>query len=299
MLEKDFYKTVASLKGEFDILCIGPANSHANIMFHFYNLGKKPLLLTKIRNDAEGESFLSALEKHNCVKERVLVDDKKEAVKALIRRTPECPEFKIVRGVDDHLNSEDIDISLVKKSKIIHTNTLTLAEEPTRSTVLGVIKEAKQSNKPVSFDPNYTSKVWPDKSEALQTLKEVYKFVDLTNPSLDDAKEIFGEFKPQEYLRKFHELGAKLVVLTMGKEGSLISTGVKLIKILPEQCSGTNAKGAGDIYWAVFLVALLEDDKLEKAGRKASYAAAKFVRREKAALEKEEYDDIYAYMRML
>jgi fructokinase len=296
MLEKDFYKTVASLKGEFDILCISPANSHANIVFPFYNLGKKPLLITKLRNGAEDEAFLAALNKYECVNERVLVGDKN---KAIIRRTPERPEFKLVRGVDVYFNSEDIDLSLVKKSKIIHANAVLLAEEPTRSTVLGAIKEAKQSNKLVSFDLNYAINVQPEKSKALQLFTEVCGFVDLVKLSLDDAKELFGELKPLEYIKRVHAFGARLVVLTMGKEGSLISTENKIIKILPEQCTGTNTKGAGDIYWAVFLIALLGGDKFEKAGRKASYAAAKFIRRKKSVLEKEEYDDIYAYMRML
>ncbi len=318
----ELYSKLASLKGEFDILCIGElltdyiskedrplketkvfdsffGGSPANIAYHMRHLGKKPVLITKIGKDADGQRLLSILEKHDIINKHVRIDEEKETTKSFIRRHPETPEFDIIRGADTQLKPEEVDMALVRKAKIIHTNAFTLAEEPTRSTVLGVLEEAYDRRKLISFDPNFRESVWNmGRKEGLEVLKQAFRFADLTKPSMDDAKAIFGNLKPREFIRKFHGLGAKTVVLTMGSKGSLISLGGKAISVSPEQCDGIDATGAGDVYWSIFLTALLDGDKLESAGRKASYAAAKVVSQHGALLEDDQYDEIHAYMRL-
>ncbi len=321
MEEATLYTKIEKLKGEFDILCIGElltdyiskedkpldetevfdkffGGSPANIVFNMKNLGKKPLLITKIGNDDDGKTLLKTLRKYDIIDDHVKVSDHHETTKSFIRRNPETPEFKIIRGADTQLNSDDIDFSLINKTKMVHTNAFSLAEEPTRSTIISMLKEAKKKRKLISFDPNFRLKVWPDKDEALDVLKKVFVHVDLTKPSMDDAKEIFGPLKPKEYIAKFHNLGAKIVVLTMGSKGSIISLGNRAIKILPEQCDGKDATGAGDMYWSIFLTALLNGDKLKAAARKASHAASRVVAKEGALLDDTDYDDIAAYMRL-
>jgi len=323
MDEEGLYTKIGKLRGEFDILCIGElltdyiskedkplkettlfdkffGGSPGNIVFHMKNLGKKPLLITKIGNDDDGKMLLKTLKKYEIIDEHVRISHDRETTRSFIRRNPETPEFEIIRGADSNLKKDDVDFSLIGKAKIIHTNAFTLAEEPTRSTVLQFLEKAKKKNKLISFDPNYRQKVWPgSRDDALKVLKQAYAITDLTKPSMDDAKELFGNLKPEEYLTKYHELGAKIVVLTMGKKGSMISLGEeKPTIILPEQCDGKDATGAGDLYWSVFLASILDGDKLEAAARKASHAAAKVVAKEGAILEDDDYDEIAAYMRL-
>lgn len=319
--EQELYSKVASLKGEFDILCIGElltdyiskeekplkeisvfdkffGGSPANIVFHMKNMGKKPVLITKIGKDDDGKFLLKTLKKYEIIQEHVKIDKERETTKSFIKRSPGTPEFEILRGADTQLSREEIDFSLIKKSKIVHTNAFSLAEEPTRSTVLAVMEEAHRQGKLISFDPNYRSAVWPDKKEALKVLEKAYRFVDLTKPSSDDAKEIFGSLTPREHVKMFHQLGAKTVVLTMGNKGSLISAGRKSVSVPAEHCDAKDATGAGDIYWSIFLTALLDGAKLESAGRKASFAATRVVSKEGAILDDKDYDEIAAYMRL-
>lgn len=324
MAIEELYNKIENLKGEYDILCIGElltdymseedkplkdvklfqkflGGSPANIVVHFHNLELRPILITKIGNDDDGKFILDTLKKFELKAAHIKISSEKQTTRSIIGKHKgkgETPEFEIIRGADTNLKKSEIDLSLVKKSKIVHTNAFSLAEEPTRSTILYVLEEAHKAGNIISFDPNFRQSVWSDKEEALEVLKKVYLHVDLTKPSLDDADALFGRMEPEEYIKKYHELGAKIVVLTMGSNGSLISDGSNIIDIPVEQCEVVNATGAGDLYWSVFLKAIIEGRSLKYAGKIASYAATKAVTTSGAILEKEEYIQMLSYMKM-
>ncbi len=62
----------------------------------------------------------------------------------------------------------------------------------------------------------------------------------------------------------FHELGPRLVIFTMGKDGVLISQDGNLVSHVPAlPVKVVDATGAGDSFWVGFLVALLDGNSLE------------------------------------
>jgi fructokinase len=63
----------------------------------------------------------------------------------------------------------------------------------------------------------------------------------------------------------YHDLGPKTVILTMGKEGSLLSEDGRLLCHMPARSIEVkDATGAGDAFWAGFLVALLDGHPRER-----------------------------------
>ena len=129
-----------------------------------------------------------------------------------------------------------------------------------------VFRLAHEQGKIVSLDPNYSARIWPHHKEARQVLSEMYKYVNITKPSLDDAGRIFGrEFGPEQYIEMFHEMGPRTVILTMGEEGILISEDGHLVGHVPARpVEVHDATGAGDSFWAGFLVALIDGEPLER-----------------------------------
>jgi fructokinase len=130
-----------------------------------------------------------------------------------------------------------------------------------------VFELAHEGGKIVSLDPNYSARIWPHHKEARHVLKEMYGYVNITKPSLDDAGRIFSrEYEPEQYIEMFHEMGAETVILTMGKEGVLISDDGQLLGHVPARpVEVKDATGAGDAFWAGFLVALLDGNSLERS----------------------------------
>jgi fructokinase len=76
---------------------------------------------------------------------------------------------------------------------------------------------------------------------------------------LDDSARLFGDgLTPEQYLERFHALGPRTVVLTMGRRGTLLSHEGTVTHIPAREVEVVDATGAGDAFWGGFLVALLD-----------------------------------------
>ena len=119
----------------------------------------------------------------------------------------------------------------------------------------------------VSLDPNYSRRVWPDYKEAQGVIREAYKRVNVTKPSADDARRVFGpDYEPEQYIEMFHDLGPETVIFTMGGEGNLVSENGKITAHVPVRpVDVVDATGAGDSFWAGFLTALLDGNEVERS----------------------------------
>jgi fructokinase len=234
--------------------------SPANLALNVSRLGRDAAIVGKVGCGPFGQFLKSKLEQGGVRTDYVVSDATVHTSIVFVSQTSGTPDFQPRRDADYKLRPDEIPQSAASAARIVHTSTWPLSRQPSRSAVLQTLRAARQQGKTVSFDPNYSPVVWPDHREAQQVMHEVYRFVTLTKASLDDARRFFGSgHAPHEYIRRFHELGPSTVVLTMGKEGALISKGGSLLGHLPtREVEVKDATGAGDALWAGFLVALLD-----------------------------------------
>ena len=240
--------------------------SPANIAVNVSKLGGTSAVISKTGIGAFGKFIKSELQRHGVSTDYLVMDHRTRTTVAFVSSTSGKPDFEIARSGDYLLRPEEIVEEAISRARVVHASTFALSREPCRSAVRKVFQIARERDKIVSFDPNYSQRIWPHHKEANQIIQEMYQHVDITKPSLDDAGRIFGrDFKPEQYIEKFHDMGAKTVVLTMGGDGILISDDGNLIGQIPaRQVEVQDATGAGDSFWAGFLIALLDGNPLER-----------------------------------
>ncbi len=234
--------------------------SPANIACAVARLGGRSALISKVGNDAVGQMCLQELGKAHVDMTNVVVEATMPTSRAYVSRTEGTPEFRIAREADAALQLSELDMDIVTHARIMHASAFSLSLEPLRSTVIASLTQAHNTGTLVSLDPNFHPQVWPDRAEALQILQQLYPLVSLTKPSLDDAIRLFGPGLTHDaYLDKFLAMGAKLVVLTSGPEYVLIGDNQHYrayIPVPPTQVA--DVTGAGDWFWAAFLMAYLD-----------------------------------------
>jgi len=238
--------------------------SPANIATNVVRLGGRSALISRVGRDPFGHFLQKKLQADGVLVDFIHVDADAPTSIVFITHGASTPEFFALRGADMNLNRTDISPQLIARSRIIHTSAFALASRSARHAIGFAFELAHQQGKIISLDPNYSPQLWPDREEALQVLSSLYPLVTFTKPSLDDARRLFGEgYSPEEYINRFHKLGAATVVLSMGTEGVLFSDGRVKQHITTHRLPVVDATGAGDAFWAGFLMALLDNYPLK------------------------------------
>lgn len=236
--------------------------SPANMATYVSKLGGTSAVISKTGIGAFGKFLKSELSRHGVITDYLVMDHRTNTTIIFVSSTAATPDFEEFRSGDYLLAPEEVSRAAISSARVIHSSAFALSREPCRSAIFTAFRGAREEGKVVSFDPNYSRRVWPDHKEARKVIRDVYRHVDVTKPSLDDAGRIFGrEREPEKYLEMFHEMGPETVVLTMGKEGTLVSEGGRISGHVPARpVEVHDATGAGDAFWAGFLVALLDGE---------------------------------------
>jgi fructokinase len=239
--------------------------SPANIAVYVSKLGGHSAIISKIGIGAMGQFLKAELKRAGVMTDYLIMDHRVHTSVVFVSRTPRTADFEAFRSGDYQLEPKEIEEGAIERAKIVHASTFALSREPCRSAIEKAFKLAQNYGKIISLDPNYSSVIWPDHREATEVLQHMLSYATITKPSRDDATRIFGpDRSPEEYIELFHNMGPKIVVFTMGAEGVLFSEEGKLTCIPARPVTVADATGAGDSFWAGFLVALLDGNSLER-----------------------------------
>lgn len=232
----------------------------SNLATNLSRLGYKTTLGACLGNDGFGKFLLDHLSQAGVIIKNVQVSNHSPTTLIPVARQSGTPDFHVYRGADQHLSLTDDLLTAAKECKFIHTSAFALSRNPCRSTILAILEANQNMGKIISLDPNYHPGIWPDLPDFISSLKEFYKYITVTKPSLDDSIRIFGSgLKPIQYLEKFLKLGPEIVVLTMGAEGSLLGTAQgDRIHIHSNPAPVVDITGAGDAFWSGLLAGLYE-----------------------------------------
>jgi sugar/nucleoside kinase (ribokinase family) len=241
--------------------------SPANIAVYVSKLGGESAVIAKTGIGAFGTFLKGELQRHGVTTEYLSMDHRTHTTVIFVSSTSATPDFEEFRSGDYLLRPEEISEEAISRTRVVHASTFALSREPCRSAVLWAFRKAREMGKIVSLDPNYSRRIWPDQKEARRVISEAYRYVNVTKPSADDARRVFGpDREPEQYIQKFHDLGAQTVVFTMGEEGNLIpEKGKKMAHVPARPVEVVDATGAGDAFWAGFLTATLDGNPTERS----------------------------------
>ncbi len=225
--------------------------SPGNIARNLSDIGIKSILFTRVGNDSFGENFRRKMNDRKVDVSLMQMDEERNTSMVFINKSKDTPDFFPLRGADYKLKYDERLDDLLDDISIIHLSSWPISKEPSRTTVERIVKKSKEKNIKICFDPNYREKLWQKNHNGFEYIKNFVKNVYLIKPSEDDSYHLFKKkMFPHEYIFKYLEFGAKYVVLTMGKDGSLVSDGKEFVKINTLANDVYDTTGAGDALWA-------------------------------------------------
>ncbi len=239
--------------------------SPANITVYVAKLGGQSAIISKTGIGPMGQFLKAELQRAGVICSYLVMDHRVHTSVVFVSRTSRTPDFEAFRSGDYLLDPGEISEDAVRRAKMVHASTWALSRQPCRSAIEKAFQLARDFGKIVSLDPNYSPVIWPDYREAREVIRRMLSYATITKPSRDDATRLFGrDMAPEEYIQLFHEMGPKIVVFTMGADGVLLSEEGKLTHVPARPIKVVDATGAGDSFWAGFIVALLDGNSLQR-----------------------------------
>ena len=230
-----------------------PGGAPSNFLAAINRFGGKVAMLGKVGDDAFGHLLIGTLQEAGICTDGIAVDPDVFTTLAFVTLDAHGDRaFSFARkpGADTCIRSEEIDLSLLDQTRLLHFGSLSLTDEPARSATQHTVAYAKSHGKLVSFDPNLRAPLWKDLEVAKEQMIWGLKQADVVKISEEEVEFLFGISDPAAgaaYIRK--ECGVKLVFVTLGADGCWFDNGqacghVDSLKDIAVK----DTTGAGDIF---------------------------------------------------
>lgn len=105
----------------------------------------------------------------------------------------------------------------------------------------------------ISYDPNYRPSLWKNEKTAIEAMKAVIPFSDMTKVSDEESLLLTGKSSYEDAADELLSMGLKLVAITLGGDGVLVATADRKEMIEAFRTETVDTTGAGDSFWGGFL----------------------------------------------
>ena len=251
--------------------------SPTNVAVNASRLGMKAVLVATCGQDGLGDYVVRKLQSNNVDTRCVRKSEALPTSVIFVSKSTETPDFIPYRQADCEILEYQLSDEIIDNAHIFHTTCFALSKNPARQTILNKAKQAAAKGLRLSIDINFSERIWPDREEAKEVLKEYLANDPLVKLSEDDCYRLFAAVKSEDYIFEyFHALGASTICLTKGKNGVVVSdvaAGLFFQKAVAID-DVKDSTGAGDAFWTGFLYAQLLQKNLEESMTIAQKLAA-------------------------
>jgi len=233
----------------------------ANVLAALARLGHRTAFVGKVGTDGPGDFLRDTLENSGINTEGLVSDPNAFTTLAFVALGPGGErQFSFARkpGADTRLTPEELRLDIVTAGRILHFGSLSLTDEPMRTTTFKAIQAAREKGRIISYDPNYRPLLWPSTEVAAEQMTAGLRLADLVKVSDEEIRLLTGTGDVNEAARRLLEMGPTVAVITLGKLGAMVAThgGTVTVPVFPGDVVDTT--GAGDSFWGGFLSAMLE-----------------------------------------
>ena len=242
-----------------------PGGAPANFLAALAKYGKKTALLGKVGSDKFGRLLKGTLEGADIVTDGLIVSDDVFTTLAFVTLDESGNrEFSFARkpGADMYVNFEELNLSIIDDAKVFHFGTLSLTDEPARTTTQKAVAYAKEKGKMITYDPNLRKPLWKDLETAKEQMIWGLKQADVVKISDEEVEFLFGLGVEEgaEYI--LNTFGVKLVFVTCGPDGCFYKNAVASGKVPSlKDIQVKDTTGAGDIFGGSAVSKLLDTGK--------------------------------------
>ena len=290
----DIGKTLKATDGFIKKAGGAPANVAAAIS----KLGAEAYFCGTVGDDAFG-GFLEDTLNNNNINTELLFKIKNNTTFAFVSLMENGErDFEFARDADECLTFDMISDRL-EEFDLYHFGSATAFMGGNLKDTYFKLKEyAKSNNKIISFDANYRESLFGNnKDEFIKCCIDFIKDSNIVKLSEEEAKLISGIEDIKEASQYIVNLGCENLMVTLGKEGTLLSNREKQILIKTKEVKMKDATGAGDAFIGAVIAQILNEPgkSMEKIVEMANLVGGITTTKLGALESIPTWDEVFAY----
>lgn len=204
-----------------------PGGAPANLAVGLVRLGVPTAFIGRVGDDSFGKYLCNELRKIGVMSGGIVFDKEYKTRLAFVSLTPSGErffEFWESQPADIQLRFSDVNVPVLRESKIIHISSFLLLKEPARSSLVQIISEFQDGTNLISFDPNIRLNLWKSEEKAKQLMMKVIKFTHILRLNYQEASFLTGIDNIEESAKQLLNAGPRIVVITKGENGCYFRT---------------------------------------------------------------------------
>jgi 5-dehydro-2-deoxygluconokinase len=242
--------------------------SPTNVAIAAARLGRRAAVFTKVGGDPFGEVALEELREFGVDVRFVgvfdpgvtplafAVLDPPEDPSLLFRRQPPAPDFQLGAG--------EVEPETVLEVPVLWISGGALAQEPSRSTVQGMLRTRERRQHTI-LDLDYRPSFWRSRAEASATIGAAIDHATLAVGNREECAVAVGSSDPHEAARRLLERGVALAIVKLGGDGVLLASADGECLVPPAPVEVLCGLGAGDAFGGALCHGLLSGWTAEHA----------------------------------
>jgi fructokinase len=231
-----------------------PGGSPANVAVALARLGVTTRLITQLGLDEHGRMLLRYLRENNVtVAAGSVRDDYVTSVARTVVKDGQASYDFDVRWEAVPLRAR---LNLVDgRMACLHTGSIGALVEPGAASVLQAVLDSR-SRATITFDPNCRPSIMGHPLPTRQRTEALVAVSDVVKASEDDIRWLYEDRAPRDVVARWLDLGAALVVVTRGAQGSWATTRGISVDVRAHPIDVVDTVGAGDSFMAGLLAGL-------------------------------------------
>lgn len=238
---------------------IKPGGAPCNVIAMAAKLGGRCAFIGKVGSDVFGDMLVKTLGTLGIECSGVVRDADTPTTLAVVsfdENNDRSFSFYRNPGADQMLRESEVNVDIIKNSRILHFGTMSLSGGSSRNAVMHAIKVARESEGIISFDPNIRMLIWKNETDLKDMLRYGLSNCSVLKMSEEEATYCAGMTDPDEAMDRIMEAYPNIQVafLTLGERGCKVFFGGEKVLVAPvEQKRVIDTTGAGDAFYGVCL----------------------------------------------
>ncbi|WP_295893571.1 aminoimidazole riboside kinase [uncultured Vibrio sp.] len=238
-----------------------PGGAPANVAVGIARLGGDCGFFGRVGLDPFGVFMQQTLESENVAIEHLALDEKHRTSTVLVDldASGERSFTFLVKPSADQFMTES-EIPAFHAGEWLHTCSISLANEPSRSSTLEAMRRVKRAGGFISFDPNLREEVWLNPEEMVSVVMAAVRVADVVKFSKEELLLLTDTESIEQGLEALTALQLPLVLITQGEKGCLGVFQGKQFQVPTKSANVVDTTGAGDAFVSGLLARLSQQN---------------------------------------